>query len=347
MKPPKVSFWLEAIRCRAGKSVPVFLIGTHLDQLKVEKKDEILSSVKNEIATLRVRFPNIRGEYFCSSASNSDVKTLKSQIAASTLDLLSQRPLISERILSLEKAVLDRASRMSQSGEVPILTWNAFRSIEIEKKGTFSLEDVMDDAEYRVAADALRDLGSLLYFGEVSSLRDIVILDPQFLASLFSQFVTFRSTFIQNGTFEESALPHILPSYPPSLYPSLLSLCSLFGVVVRLPSRAQTYLVPSMLPSHPPPNFASLWPPETSSSLPIVTPSDPPQNTTSSVTTSAASQAFSAGRRFDFAILSPGIFSHFLSHAVGVGTRETLWKSGCLVEFDHCVTLSQVRNEGV
>lgn len=327
---------MEAIRCRAGKSVPVFLIGTHLDSLKGEKRDEILSNAKNEVNILRLRFPNIRGEFFCSSLSHSDITTLKNQLALSTVDLLSQRPLISERILSLEKAIIDRAQKMIQNEELPIMNWKEFKSIEIEKKGVFSLEEVMDEEEYRVAAVTLRDLGSLLYFGEVSSLRDLVILDPQFLASIFSQFVTFRSTFIVNGTFDEATLPHILPSYPPSLYPSLLSLCSLFGVVVKIPSQHNSYFVPSMLVSSPPSIVSSLWPKMFSPSSYAASSRSLPSSS------SSISSIYEAGRRFDFAIMSPGIFSHFLSHIVGVGVKEYLWKTGCLVDFDHCLAFCQV-----
>jgi internalin A len=312
----KVQYWLEAIRARAGKLTPVVLVGTHIDALGGgEQSSHRIESLKEEIKELRKRFPGIRNQILCSTLSNTDMIQLKEMLGAIAYELLSVRPPVPERYLTLEKLAIEKGKLLIRNKELPVITWESFLTLDRENG-----ESVMDEEEKKNAASMLSDFGSILYFREVSSLHDIVILDPQVLASLFTNFISTRSTFIQRGVLDIARLPHILRDYKPSLYPHILSLCTQFKVITPIPSQEGKYLVCSLLPEERPSILPTIWP---STFLPL-------------------EASYEAGRRFDISFMPPGLYSHFLSQIVGIGITEVIWHYGFVLQFDSSTVMSQV-----
>jgi hypothetical protein len=317
----KVLYWLEAIRARAGKASPVFLVGTHTDLLPHDAKSDILASLTRDVDSLCRRFTNIKGTIFCSANSKPTILLLKEMLASAAFDLLCCKPPVPERVLLLEKAAIERGHAMTLAKQLPIIKWNEFTSLEMKKTGILSEKlMLMDEDEYRDAAMTLRDFGSIQYFAEVAGLRDFVILNPQFLATLFAHFVTVKSSFIQKGILEKKYIPSLLTDIHADMHYSILELCCQFGVVVPLAGEAERYLVSSMLPHNPPLLLTSIWP----------------------IAYEPSDDSYEAGRRYDMSFMPPGLYSHFLSKLIGIGQKETFWRNGFVLEFDRVTAFSQV-----
>eukprot|EP01087_Luapelamoeba_hula_P023702 TRINITY_DN8779_c1_g1_i1.p1 TRINITY_DN8779_c1_g1~~TRINITY_DN8779_c1_g1_i1.p1 ORF type:complete len:331 (-),score=21.05 TRINITY_DN8779_c1_g1_i1:39-989(-) len=77
------------------------------------------------------------------------------------------------------------------------------------------------------------DIGALVYFNEdESGLNQIVILDAQWLTSVFATVVTMKSNYVHGGVLKHADLPLIWrpPKYPHKFYPLLLALMDKFEI---------------------------------------------------------------------------------------------------------------------
>ena len=67
---------------------------------------------------------------------------------------------------------------------------------------TICVSTVMEEGDLREALRVLRDFGTVQYFeGLGEGLKNLIIIDPQFLARLFTHFVTAKASFIQRGFY--------------------------------------------------------------------------------------------------------------------------------------------------
>lgn len=116
----------------------------------------------------------------------------------------------------------------------------------------------------------LHDVGSLIYFENNVGLRDIVILDPQWLADVFASLITFNHQWIKDGILKTEDLPQVWKQYPKTLYPKLLMLLTKFGVASPLSDTKSSqlssnnkissqYIIPSLLNEAKPDQAQSLW----------------------------------------------------------------------------------------
>ncbi len=76
----------------------------------------------------------------------------------------------------------------------PLVAWPAFLNMAVD--AGVPLQDVPAAAQFLV------DNGEILYFGtRVPALRDLVILDCQWLPRLFASVISLKSSFVRDGTF--------------------------------------------------------------------------------------------------------------------------------------------------
>jgi hypothetical protein len=83
----------------------------------------------------------------------------------------------------------------------------------------------------------------LLHFPTASAaLRELVVIDPQFLADVMSGVVTFNHRLVKSGILQHSDLPQIWQKFPVEVHPSLLELLETFeiayvvGAITRSPA---------------------------------------------------------------------------------------------------------------
>src|SRR5688572_4976859 len=93
--------------------------------------------------------------------------------------------------------------RQVHANAAPLVAWPAFLNMAVD--AGVPLQDVPAAAQFLV------DNGDILYFGtRVPALRDLVILDCQWLPRLFASVISLKSSFVRDGEFEHSVLMQVL-----------------------------------------------------------------------------------------------------------------------------------------
>ena len=123
-----------------------------------------------------------------------------------------------------------------------------------------------DEEQLLRATHFLNDLGSLVFFENDKTYERLIVLDPQWLTSMFASVITTSHKYIRDGTLPHKALKQIWkpPTYPEHLHPHLIALLEQFEILLDLPpdendqEPLKRYLVPSLLPEEKPP-IDLLW----------------------------------------------------------------------------------------
>eukprot|EP01119_Soliformovum_irregulare_P016349 TRINITY_DN4710_c0_g2_i3.p1 TRINITY_DN4710_c0_g2~~TRINITY_DN4710_c0_g2_i3.p1 ORF type:complete len:1173 (+),score=432.27 TRINITY_DN4710_c0_g2_i3:488-3520(+) len=250
----KLEFWLHCISMRA-KDVPVFVVGTHLDD----------PSLTNDVVTYKmtkikdrftVQFPNLKLSFHKISCSNGEnLKALRRDIEEAVVSQKHMGETIPTATLMLERLLQEEAIRRVP----PIISRKEFRDLALKC-------NITDDQQLTRAAKLLHELGSMVYFETDHKLNDTVVLDPKWLTSLLATVWTTYHTFNANGILPHQALPQIWrePLFPNKIHAVLLSLLENFEIAFPLTPFSSNYdgqsLIPSLLPANRPPNFEQLWP---------------------------------------------------------------------------------------
>jgi small GTP-binding protein len=223
----KLDFWLQSIRSRAGADVPIVLVGTHLDHYTSLHKNWSREALVDKLdRRYRRRFPNIVAMHLVSCVTQKGVDQLRVEIER----LVARQPHMGEELptsyLELEKMVLHEKSRVP-----PIVSWRDF-------SGMAQICNIRDEKELVSATRLLHNLGSLSHFDD-DGLRDIIILDPQWLCDVMSTIITTKHSYIKNGILEHRDLPQIWrpPQFPERLHPTLLKLLQKFSIILCLPKQ--------------------------------------------------------------------------------------------------------------
>ncbi len=88
-----------------------------------------------------------------------------------------------------------------------------------------------------------------------AGLKDIVIVDPQWITKTFATVVSLKFNFIKDGLLSIKDLPQLWkpPTHPPHLHEKLVVLLEKFQVMTRLQKDGETFLlIPCLLPDNPP-----------------------------------------------------------------------------------------------
>src|SRR5690242_13280708 len=76
----------------------------------------------------------------------------------------------------------------------------------------------------------LDDTGVISWFDSIESLRELVVLDPQFLANLFATLVSFSRSW-KNGVITSLDIQQAWKHYPPHLHTSFIELMEQYEVI--------------------------------------------------------------------------------------------------------------------
>eukprot|EP01119_Soliformovum_irregulare_P016348 TRINITY_DN4710_c0_g2_i1.p1 TRINITY_DN4710_c0_g2~~TRINITY_DN4710_c0_g2_i1.p1 ORF type:complete len:1641 (+),score=515.86 TRINITY_DN4710_c0_g2_i1:1885-6807(+) len=190
----KLEFWLHCISMRA-KDVPVFVVGTHLDD----------PSLTNDVVTYKmtkikdrftVQFPNLKLSFHKISCSNGEnLKALRRDIEEAVVSQKHMGETIPTATLMLERLLQEEAIRRVP----PIISRKEFRDLALKC-------NITDDQQLTRAAKLLHELGSMVYFETDHKLNDTVVLDPKWLTSLLATVWTTYHTFNANGILPHRAL---------------------------------------------------------------------------------------------------------------------------------------------
>ena len=282
-----IHYWLQVVDSMCSVKGNVLLAGTHIDKIdpdikkacKIAKK-RILPQLEKELHRkpyAQCLFGYCEGllsalEQCCFFVSNvfecrdEEIEHLKNTAIKAASSLKQKQAIF---FLKIERALLQHKE--------PIITRSMMLDVVI--KVTFPIAE--NSSEFDGIVRYFHDKRTILCFSEIESLRDLVILSPNWLAKLFSYVIAARSyktgtvvdgawdRLTKYGILEESLLQHMLDKFH-SDYPSVVGVTKRqvvdillsFHLVARitkeawfseegcpsLPDCGDTFIVPSLVP---------------------------------------------------------------------------------------------------
>ena len=202
--------------------------------------------------------------YFVSNkCQDEEIEHLKNSAIEAASSLRQKQPIF---FLKIERALLQhKEAIISKSIMVDVVT-----------KVTFPIAE--NSSELDGILRYFHDKRTILYFSEIESLRDLVILSPNWLAKLFAYVITAHSyktgsavdkaeeRLTKYGILEESLLQHMLEKFYPSVVrvtkQQVVDILLSFHLVARItreawfseegcpspPDCGDTFIVPSLVP---------------------------------------------------------------------------------------------------
>ena len=280
-----IHYWLQVVDSICSVKGKVLLAGTHIDKIhhnikKAHKiaKERVLPQLEKELRGkpyARCLFGYSGGLlsaleqccYFVSNkCRNEEIEHLKNSAIKAASLLRQKQPIF---FLKIERALLQhKESIISKSIMVDVVT-----------KVTFPIAE--NSSELDGILRYFHDKRTILYFSEIESLRELVILSPNWLAKLFAYVITAHSyktgsgvdkaeeRLTKYGILEENLLQHMLDKFH-SDYPSVVRITKQqvvdillsFHLVARItreawfseegcpspPDCGNTFIVPSLVP---------------------------------------------------------------------------------------------------
>ena len=277
-----LEFWMKSIaslssqgECLSSellpeKLPPVFLVCTHADTPYCgrDPKDltiEIFGLLKNKpfgchlhdvpffVDNTRLRNNN---------SECSQVQLLRKELVSVAKELPLTHDTIPIKWLKFEKAL-------------QVAKKSGHKSITLETaKDIAKACDIDEDKEIKTLMDYLHDLRSLIHFDDNADLNKLVVLDPQWLVDVFKTVITVKPydpydrkekkvvsswcKLEKEGILDETLLAHawgpLFDNHDEETYQVLIEIMMKFSLLCPWPSggKNKSYLVPSMLRSHPP-----------------------------------------------------------------------------------------------
>ena len=280
-----IHYWLQVVDSMCSVKGKVLLAGTHIDKIHPDIQEARKIAKKRIVPQLRKQlcgklyaqclFGYSEGlssalEQCCFFVSNKcrdeEMENLRSTLIKAASSLRQKQPIF---FLKIERALLQhKESIISRS-----------MMLDMVVKVTFPIAE--NSSEFDGIVRYFHDKRTILYFSEIESLRDLVILSPNWLAKLFSYIVAARSykmgtvvdgaweRLTKYGILEESLLQHMLDKFH-SDYPSVVRVTKQqvvdillsFHLVARItrkawfseegcplpPDYGDTFIVPSLVP---------------------------------------------------------------------------------------------------
>eukprot|EP01103_Thecamoeba_quadrilineata_P016060 TRINITY_DN5267_c0_g2_i1.p1 TRINITY_DN5267_c0_g2~~TRINITY_DN5267_c0_g2_i1.p1 ORF type:complete len:1706 (+),score=349.49 TRINITY_DN5267_c0_g2_i1:81-5198(+) len=347
----KLENWLNTIQARGNG--PVLLVGTHLDDKRCTPA-YVSSMIQRIHEKFKRRFVNLKGVVALSCASGKGMDDLREWLCTIALEEEQQVP-ASYRVLA-RIADLERSNRQ-------IIEWSIF------EKWCQSLG--VPFVEMNAAAAFLNDVGVLIFFPTDPSLKDILVLDPQYLARIMATIITLKNQFVKDGILEAKYLPYIWPKFKKEHYALLVALLQKFEVCYKLSLTEETNAsknnsnnnptlvrppppvgelvgtgpgpvpvpVPEVVEDQQPQQAPLPWEDNADCLLiPCLLPQNQPQSVADTWPPDfAASGAYNQlGRIYQFGFLPHGFFSRLMIRTLhrGLVRPLTFWSSGMVVELD-------------
>ena len=240
---------------------PVILVCTHADQCGVDAEGR----AKKLYGTLRSCNKHLSNTYFVVDNTKSgsgdeclEVRRLRKELLAVAKELLQMRTHIPFKWLSFEEALKDRV----KEGKT---------FIDLKEARSIALEEcrIDDDEQFVTMLNFLHDQRIIIHFDDSPKMRNMVILDPQWLIDLFRKVITVKpydrtaaeeydenmwENLEVNGILDDKLLQTVWgPLLHEETMENLIAIMEKFSLLCSLPSvnNQKQYLVPAALNSPP------------------------------------------------------------------------------------------------
>lgn len=225
----RAEYWLKIIQSFGGDS-PVIIVGNKTDQhpLNIDRTG------------LKKKYPNIVEFVETSAASGKGIEDLKSIIAQQVNNLPHVHDLLPETWFTLKKKI----EKMGQVSD--FIVQDKFIDLCNEN-------DIIDEISQRTLIGFLHDLGVVLYFQDDPRLKDLGILNPQWITNGIYKIINSNELFHNKGVLSISMLDEMLdfPEYPRNKRIFIMDMLKKFELCYDIvPDRL--FLVPDLLPKDEP-----------------------------------------------------------------------------------------------
>jgi Leucine-rich repeat (LRR) protein/GTPase SAR1 family protein len=229
----EVEGWLRRIRLRVGHDTRAILVATHC----AERLPEL------DYSHLEGLFPGMLvGNYEVDSSTGLGLSGLRKAIAEQAAQLPQMGQLISPRWIAAREAIMALGITEQQ------IRYEKFTEI-CELHG-------LSGPEINTLAKLMHDLGLIIYYGEDEGLKDIVVLNPEWLTKAISYVLEDGPTRQAGGVLDHTRLKQIWHGrngeYAPRYHPYFLRLMEKFDISYRLDGDEAHSLVAQLVPHQRP-----------------------------------------------------------------------------------------------
>jgi internalin A len=233
----EVEGWLRRIRLRVAHDACAIVVATHCSERQPELD---YPSLEREFRGMLV------GNFEIDSRTNLGISRLQQAIGRQAALLPSMGQQISPRWVAAKQDILARAEAEPQ------IRYEDF--IEICQLHRVKGQEIL------TLAQLMHDLGHIIYYGEDEGLKDIVVLNPEWLTKAVSYVLEDTLTREAGGVLDHKRLRTIWedradgPAYPAKYHPYFLRLMEKFDISYRLEGELHSLiaqLVPYARPDLP------------------------------------------------------------------------------------------------
>jgi internalin A len=190
-EPAALVEWSRRIRLQVGVHGRALLIATHADDADLPDRD--LTQLRAQLGHM------LAGESYVDNSSGHGISSLRRVIAEQAGDLLPvEGELLSERWVAVQDALRTRQDLY--------LSYGAYQQLCAELE--------LDAGQADALLGLLHRRGQLIHYANDPSLRDIVVLQPEWLTHAVSQVLDDPVTAESDGVLDHHRLRSIWPERP-------------------------------------------------------------------------------------------------------------------------------------
>lgn len=233
----KLDYWLDTIQSLAPDA-PVMLVATHIDQ----------RDAKLPYDGLKKKYPQISGQWSVSNLSDDGLHDLKAAIQKTAADQ-EKLPLMGQ---SWPNSYIKSAEAVRAVQEKELTIDNLFEIFHSNK--------VDEQKSQETLARFLHDLGELLWFHDDEELKEIVLLDPEWVDQRVSDVLECQAVIDGHGIFRREHMKQVWPDVSEPMQERLLRLMEKFDLSYVIPDdREDKSLVVERLSEDPPTGWDDAW----------------------------------------------------------------------------------------
>lgn len=224
--------WCRRIRLRIGADARILIVATHADERRAELDYPYLHRQFGDL---------LAGHFEVDNRSGRGIPELREAIVRSSAQLPQMGELISSRWI----AVRDELKAI----EEPQITYARYAEI--------CSRHAVDGGQRSALIGLLHDLGQLIHYGEDDGLRDIVVLQPEWLTKAIGYVLEDKPTEQSGGILDHRRLATIWQDpdrdtqYPKDCHRYFLRMMEKFDVSYRIPDEDRS-LVGQLVPYEEP-----------------------------------------------------------------------------------------------
>ena len=230
----QVEDWLRRIRLRVGPDARAILAATHC----AERRAEL------DYPHLERAFPGMLvGSVEIDSRTGLGIDRLRLAIGAEAAQLPQMGQLWSPRWLAAREDILARGKTEPQ--------------IWYDQFAATCKQHRLSEPETSTLAKLMHDLGLIIYYSDDEGLRDIVVLNPEWLTKAISYVLEDDATRQAGGILDHGRLSQVwrdrADGYAPHYHPYFLRLMEKFDISYRIEGDETHSLVAQLVPLQRPP----------------------------------------------------------------------------------------------